>query len=299
MDLAIWESQKIWAGSTAPDIVLSLGTGTEDQNQSPKAPHFRHIINDGFIPRLARSFMSSTNGEQTYRDSVNRMDDRQKANCFRLNVELPGEEPRLDDVGQIDALRNSVCLRPGDVKDLRKILGALLAASFFFELDISHWFEQSLHECRGFIRCRNDPREIIRLLNELYPGEVRFATPTGSTSTIKLEDICSACNSYCKRVHFQAGQPTCDITICLRFNDLEHRNISGFPQTIDRLVDREGLNSPFGNWDHDKLHRQRCPACSSFESQRGQRPTARKRKRESAQVLSRRSKKPHLSLSRE
>ena len=62
VDLALWESKQIWPPNTAPDIVLSLGTGTEDCLKSLKAPYFRHVLNDSFIPRLCRSFMSSLDG---------------------------------------------------------------------------------------------------------------------------------------------------------------------------------------------------------------------------------------------
>ena len=85
MDLAVWESQRIWSISTTADVVLSLGTGTHGDLQSPKAPHFRHVLNDGFVPRLYRSFMSSLDGEQTWRESINRLEEGRKANYFRLN----------------------------------------------------------------------------------------------------------------------------------------------------------------------------------------------------------------------
>jgi len=63
VNLALWESRRIWPEGSSPDVVLSLGTGTYQQSTSPDAPHFRHILNDGFIPRLCRSFMSTLNGE--------------------------------------------------------------------------------------------------------------------------------------------------------------------------------------------------------------------------------------------
>ena len=68
VDLALWESKQIWPPNTAPDVVLSLGTGTEDCLKSLKAPHFRHVLNDGFIPRLCRSFMSSLDGQRAWQD---------------------------------------------------------------------------------------------------------------------------------------------------------------------------------------------------------------------------------------
>ena len=63
MDLALWECRKLWPLIIVPDVVLSLGTGMVENPWSPKVPNFRYIFNDGFIPRLFRSFISSLDPE--------------------------------------------------------------------------------------------------------------------------------------------------------------------------------------------------------------------------------------------
>ena len=35
-----------------PDIVVSLGTGTQRASASPRATDFRHVIFDGYVSRL-------------------------------------------------------------------------------------------------------------------------------------------------------------------------------------------------------------------------------------------------------
>lgn len=135
MELALWECPKIWTSDTTPDVVLSLGTGKEDDLRSPKAPNFRNVLDDGFIPRLCRSFMSSLDGERAWRDLANRLDDNSRGNYFRLNVPFSGGEPRLDDVGRMDELRQSVHLQPEGPRDRKRIALAILVTSFYFELD--------------------------------------------------------------------------------------------------------------------------------------------------------------------
>ena len=68
INLALWESRYIWPEIEKPDVVISLGTGTGSRTSSTPAPNFRHVIHDGFIPRLWRCFMSSLDGQGAWRD---------------------------------------------------------------------------------------------------------------------------------------------------------------------------------------------------------------------------------------
>ena len=53
VNLALWKSRYIWSSSSQPDIIISLNTGTNiNQDQSPRAASFRYIIQDNFISRL-------------------------------------------------------------------------------------------------------------------------------------------------------------------------------------------------------------------------------------------------------
>ena len=73
--------------------------------QSLKAPNFCYIFNDGFIPQLFQSFISSLDPERAWRDSANRLDNNTRDNYFRLNVPFIADEPRLDDVDCIEEMR--------------------------------------------------------------------------------------------------------------------------------------------------------------------------------------------------
>ncbi|MCJ1473164.1 hypothetical protein MMC13_001815 [Lambiella insularis] len=134
VNLALWESRQIWPSISQPDLVLSLGTGTEIP-KSPSAPHFRHVFRDGFLPRIYRSFMSSLDGQNTWRDFVNHLDDESRRDYIRLNISLPTELLALDDESQMERLRQSVHLQfPLEQDDLETAF-AIMVSRFFFELD--------------------------------------------------------------------------------------------------------------------------------------------------------------------
>ncbi|KAK3167630.1 hypothetical protein OEA41_010757 [Lepraria neglecta] len=264
-DLALWECPKLWPSSTSPDVVVSLGTGMDDNPSSPKAPKFRHVFNDGFIPRLFRLFMSSLDGERSSRDLVNRLDDSSKADYFRLNVSFRGDEPRLDDVQCMEDLRRSVQLQPDGPKDRASIVFALLVASFYLELDTETVpaFEANRYCCRGFLRCRNDSRAVLNSLAKIH-SNLEFITDFESLGTLTLDDICSRCHLYCRRVQFSVRHPDDVFSINLKVHGLEQRKISGFPHSVTWFIHQQQIDAQFGNAAHDKLQLYRCCPCGVF-----------------------------------
>ncbi len=261
MDLALWECTKIWPPGTPLDVVLSLGTGKEDSLSSPRAPHFRNVLNDGFIPRLCRSFMSSLDGERAWRDLANRLDEDSKADYFRLNVSFPSDEPRLDDVGCMNDLRKSVHLQPEGPRDRTRIALALLVASFFFELDNLPTFEGGRYFCQGSIRCRNDPRAVIRALNKLYGDQLEFVMETGALGFLSATDVCATCHLFGKKAQFYVRHLEETVNIHLKVNGLERRKLSGFPHSMAWFVHQQQLDAPFGNAEHSVPGIFRCGAC--------------------------------------
>lgn len=109
--LALWESRKLWPSVAQPDVFVLLGTGTSNYPRS-KAPKFRHIYRDGFIPRLLRSFSSLLDGQRTWQDLINSLNERFFEDFFRLNIVLAGKEHVLDDVSSMDSLRERINSQP-------------------------------------------------------------------------------------------------------------------------------------------------------------------------------------------
>ncbi|PQE17590.1 hypothetical protein CJF32_00010591 [Rutstroemia sp. NJR-2017a WRK4] len=133
IDIALSEARKLWPTITEPDIVLSLGTGyqvNEDAEMSDPSPtetsplfsspviptdlgraeiamattlqdvqQPRGLWRSGFITRCLESFLSTMDGQKFYDlpNQWNRAADDMKR-YFRLNVQLQGKTPALDDV---------------------------------------------------------------------------------------------------------------------------------------------------------------------------------------------------------
>ena len=111
--LAIWECRQIWPAFAQPDFVLSLGTGTYLEESAPSVTaDFRHVILDGFLPRLWRSFMLSLDGETTWRDLWNSLAEEHRDRYFRGNIHLEGTTIPIDDIDAMVGLRKCVRTYP-------------------------------------------------------------------------------------------------------------------------------------------------------------------------------------------
>ncbi|KAK0360036.1 hypothetical protein LTR94_028899, partial [Friedmanniomyces endolithicus] len=124
----------------------------QDKIPSPQKTPLRPTFKDGFIPRLCRSFLTSLDGELTWRHLLNHLEKDAEHRYFRLNVQFGDQEPRLDDIGAMEKLSQDVNLSKND-QQLTEIKLALLASSFFFELKRAPKFDASgFYICQGEIR---------------------------------------------------------------------------------------------------------------------------------------------------
>ncbi len=103
--LALWESLRIDPSLSRPDLVVSIRVGTSRKTKSPRAASFRHVLFDGFIPRLWRAYISSFNGESNFKDVTNSLDRKNRKDYKRLNVVLLRNEPAINNTSRIDELR--------------------------------------------------------------------------------------------------------------------------------------------------------------------------------------------------
>ncbi|KAK5163302.1 hypothetical protein LTR04_002627 [Oleoguttula sp. CCFEE 6159] len=260
INLALWESRHVWPEHSIPDVVLSLGTGTPEL-QSPRAPHFRHFLNDGFIPRLCRSFMSSLDGENTWKEVENRLDDTSRQNYFRFNVGMT-DAPSIDDVTCMETLRRSVHFQPSGPSSLAELVSALLISCFYFQLDFLPHFESGFYRCEGSIRCRNNGTTIVNAMKRVYTSQLEFVTDSGTLADFNgRDDVCTWCHRYSKRLVFYVRHPTDTMSMYLRTSDQTRRRISGFPQSIEWFVKQQRLDATFGLPDHGTPGALLCCKC--------------------------------------
>jgi hypothetical protein len=258
VELARWESTRIW-GNTAPDILISIGTGVEARKQKP--------VHSRSVHRLWHSFMDLLDGESHFQNTKNGFNKDHKQDLFRLNVKLDNST-RLDDVSNLRLLRENVHLRPHSHEDLIEVAIALLISNFYFELDASPVYNFGIYYCHGSIRCRTDCYAVIDALKKLCFSRIEYVAENEIIAKSELhDDICPICKRYTKKMTLRVRHPTDLVTLYFRSKgtfsneNTMIRRISGFPQTISWFEEQQGFTCSFGTSDHDKSGSLPCCAC--------------------------------------
>ena len=250
VNLALWESRCIWPHITKPDLVLSLGTGTGYSTASP-APNFRHVVADGFIPRLWRSFMSSLDGQTAWRDLWNRLDEQSRENYFRINVPLSQSAPAMDDIDRMNELRGYVHAQPNSERDRQRIIYALLSSTFYFELTSIPTFYSGRYFCHGTVRCRLKGMTIKQVLGRLHSSGLAFMTDEETLGYYApTKDFCQSCYRYRKQVRFVIRHVSERVNLQIQSSHQGRRSISGFPETMQWFLDQQRLETSFGTPTH-------------------------------------------------
>lgn len=253
IDIALSEQEHIW--SDAPlDMVISLGTGTTRESLSESrepnlSPWIEWLLKPlRCITDLVGVYMDSIDGQSAYERVVGRRKD--KRNFFRMNIRMD-QTPEIDDISSMDELSDRVYSQSSLSGKQLDVLFALLAKSFYFELDSLPVFDRDYYRCEGTIRCRNNSYGVLKALNALYPkSNHQFANDLGSLSVLNAEDICTWCQRYSKAVVFYVRRPSDDIKIFLQRAPLQKREISSFPKPLDWFVKQQRLDASFGVADH-------------------------------------------------
>jgi hypothetical protein len=262
VNLLLWESQHIWPEIQKPDLVLSVGTGTEIPSGSPKASHFRHIFRDGFIPRLYRCFLSSIDGQIAWRELINRLSEEDGRDYVRLNVSLASPAPALDDISKIECLRESVHLQFEKSSAHLNVAYKLLMARFYFSLEeIPQRQPSGLYHCFGVVRCRLPGETAVQCLRLLGCADISLELNQGFLTAIDWTgNICRLCHRFSQRVDFlvrDLGDP-----LTLTWNsEMGRRRVSAFPQSMTWFVRQQGLDMIFGSADHGLPGRLECHVC--------------------------------------
>lgn len=254
--------------------MLSLGTGTEKEAISPGASDFRHVFQDGFIPRLYRSFISSLDGQSIWRDLQNRLDQKSRKDYFRLNVSLFKEQWTIDNVDQMSELRKLVYLQSRKNQNLEEIAFTLMVSSFFFELVKPPTFTRGSYHCEGTIRSRLHSVPVEQLLKRIENSIWTFVTDTENLGYYKPDyETCAVCHRYQKCVEFSVRLPTDPFTIYMQSTATARRKVSGFPQTISWFITQQHLAADFGTPNHGKTTYKPCEVCNAL----GPRPNLKRK----------------------
>ncbi|EOA87842.1 uncharacterized protein SETTUDRAFT_161055 [Exserohilum turcica Et28A] len=247
---AEWESKAIW--DTAPDMIVSIGTGFARDPESPQIISKRLDFRNRFFPRLFRLFNAVLDAQRGWEEHLNGVPRDERHKYFRINIPL-SKEPLLNDVSKMAELED-LASNFLESHDFSSLIQALFANSFFFELFLKPATRMRSMVCSGSIRCRSpDTRALVERILEEYPNAA-FTTEDGtSLGRIDSSSICATCGYYCKTVRFKAYHVDQRISSYLQFSNLVQHNISGFPQSLAQLIRLQLLDADFGRPDHQAV----------------------------------------------
>ena len=243
------------------DIVVFLDTDAQKTSAFFRVTDFRHVILNGYVPRLWRFYMSSFNGQKIWKELMNSVNERKREDFFRLNIVLPSNESVIDNIDRMNELRESVHVSQM-YRDCKKTLYALLVFAFYFELTNVERVREGQYRCRDTIRCRLPGMSIIKLLTKINIFNLIFITDVETLSHYEDRlNLCALCHRYQKKVDFSIRHSTELVIIYCESITQGRRKISAFPQTMRWFENHQHLDAPFGTAFHRDLQNRSCKGC--------------------------------------
>ncbi|KAL1629898.1 hypothetical protein SLS56_005168 [Neofusicoccum ribis] len=153
LGIALCEYRYIWPDKGEPDFALSVGSGTNFNDAravfEPQSP-----VQDGTLRRLFQSFMRNTDGEKAWRDFINTLSENLRHRYHRLNINMEGQEPDIDDVSSMERLRRQAEKYINSSLIIKPVRDAMFASMFYFELEDIPVYRDGSYLCIGVIFCR-------------------------------------------------------------------------------------------------------------------------------------------------
>jgi hypothetical protein len=207
--------------------------------------------------------MRSIDGEDAWKTFYNSLEPGTRFRYHRLNVQFSGPEPSLDDTTKLQELKDNVSdTIEANSDQITSVVDAMIASMFFLELDKKPSLDGTYYTCEGYIFCRVDlPPEGLRYL---YHRMVE----TSSWFLIQGKPIkCVGTIPYTlppfkRHVSFRVDSMDELLSISIRGITKGTRVLSGFPTTLRKLIDKQGLNNVFGDINHS-VHEKALPAIPS------------------------------------
>jgi hypothetical protein len=261
INLALSEAKHLWPNCPKPDVFVSLGTGSEASDPNTVVSRFRNILVDGWVPRVYRSISSSFEGQSNWRELCGILDEDSRDDYFRFDLAVPGGLPRMDNTDCMDRLSKLVHSSSIGHQSHKDAMAALLAASFYFQLDAQPQYFAGLLQCVGSIRCRAPARHVIDCLERLNPTRKEFYKDTINLGLhLTSDDVCQTCHRYFRPVRFIVRDLKETVTLSLHFGG-KPRRLSAFPNTMQWFTEQQGLEWSFGSSNHSSVSKRNCPGC--------------------------------------
>lgn len=246
-EAGLWELNSIWPGHARPGLVLSVGTG---HRYSPihELGKDHGIWSNWFMPRMLRAIWASpcVHGEKSWRALLNRLDERARANFFRLNLEFEGQEPGLADTKKVPDLYQAAM---NCTLDLEPYRDAIWASAFIYELTESPRLCYGHYVCTGMIYCTfPDARPLLQAIRRAYPQPSIMLNDKKMSDFGTGQDYCAGCGCFGKRVEFEVRHLTAVVNLTLAFAQKSRRHLSSFPNTVEWIVNKQTKHGRLRSW---------------------------------------------------
>jgi hypothetical protein len=255
VDLVNPEIESI-APLTEEPLIVSVGTGSTEENDVPNTSSGSRGRKDGCLVRLARAGYNFLNGKRSGQDFKNQRRMAPETDYFRFDVNFRGREPRLDQVCQIPNVKAIAREQFSDSKDIDNLAYRFIVSHFHFELDAMPKKRGGQYLGIGHILCdlkRSHPA-YRALLDRLSLGAARFYV-NDELIAGKIEDHSSVDmdGNFRKRVEFESVNGK--LSIALGTSVWQPLDISGSPFSIEKRIEDQKLDAYFGQASHKKRKR--------------------------------------------
>ncbi|CAI6338123.1 unnamed protein product [Periconia digitata] len=259
--VASWECCRLWPEkykmfeqSTAGlDFMLSLGTGASSTSKFQVGPHSPK--KDRFIGRILQSMSRTLDGEVQWDLFISCVPTELRERYYRLNVYYPGSQPKLHEAAAIDQLKRQASDALIANLQLSLAKDAMIASSFYFEIDEFSRLERGAYRCQGTIFCRL-PLKIA--------GRKALYKTLEESSTVFLVDgqqipwntkMNHSLSPFLCPVNFVVSSLQDWFEISIRHITTKETRISGMPARVMDLILLQGLNAPFGSIETVEIER--------------------------------------------
>jgi hypothetical protein len=249
---ALSEVATIFPHVDEPDYVVSLGTGEPKSSSERRTTAPRNILKNGAFPRLCRLFW------EKMRDKKVRQAFHAHPRYHRLDVKFDGEETRLDDIASIPELELKVQGDASLSNPIENVAQCVIAALFYFELDFIPKRIHGKYCGTGRIFCsirrknpilRHEDPAFQELFDQLSSISAQFYFDDRPIADVNDPSCFDQDGNFCKEVELNTADR---FAILLKQSGTEPYNISGSPFSIQKLIETQGLDTPFGRADHRK-----------------------------------------------
>ncbi|EXU95505.1 patatin-like phospholipase [Metarhizium robertsii] len=264
--LLLSQYYRLYSKNGTYQFLLNIGSGSKSNDVRP-----RHGSSGGVIAAVVEAYKTSALNRvmsayewllsglsywgryTTSIDNTSELRDR----CIRLDTSLEGMEARLDDVKAIPKLKQRVHNDASLSTDIESMADRIIASMFYFELEDVPVQDGATFKGPSRILClrkSGDPT-LSLLIEKLMAWNARFVVNDKVMAGNFLSPaFWDETGNFFMPVEFQTeGQK---LSASLRWPDGRNYPLSGSPYRLCTLVEKQGLDAPFGLPDHRRWHRK-------------------------------------------